>query len=95
MEDINSDVQLILGFLLEWFCEKSELLAAFEKLKNFKSLSSYKILKVCYHIKPSVSQFGSLCLSFWLKKPWLGKLPVKNSIEFDVSPWNISAFPRQ
>lgn len=60
VEDINSDAQLVLRFLLEWFCEEPELLAAFEKLKNFRSLLSYKAIIFSIWVSVSLSDWKNL-----------------------------------
>lgn len=60
VEDINSDAQLVLRFLLEWFCEEPELLAAFEKLKNFRSLLSYKAIIFSIRVSVSLSDWKNL-----------------------------------
>jgi len=55
VKDIHSNAQLVLRLSQEWFCEVLELMAAFEKLKNFRCLLSYKAIS--FSIQISLSLF--------------------------------------
>lgn len=70
IEDTCLNLLLILRLLQVRFCEVPELLAAFEKLKNFE---------VCYHIRQSISPF--LCLFLIGQENIL----LKDSVEVEVS----------